>query len=161
MNYQQGHVQGASSIPKRPSQQSGQQLSNTTWPVVPPKRLMSLSTQDIDEPESPMVLATQDTDEPEPVEPLATQDIDELESPMTLATQDIDTPEPLVPLAMSETSQSYDVDKRSSLAEMATTRLEAAEYSEMHQSNTPLVWKKIKVSYTATVNVRRTKKRVF
>jgi hypothetical protein len=50
-------------------------------------------------------------------------------------------------------------DQRALFAEMATVRMNAAHLSDLSQSYTPLIWKKIKVPYTATVNVRRTKKR--
>jgi hypothetical protein len=159
VNYHQGHGQGGSSIPKRPTQQSGQQHSNTNWPVVPPQRLTSISTQDTDTPELLAPLATEDIDNPEAPTPLVMQDTDKPEPLAPLTSQDIDKLEPLVSPTMSDSAQSYDVDKRSSLEEMATTRLDAVRDMDIPQSNTPLVWKKIRVSYTATVNVRRVKKR--
>ena len=61
MNNQQEHVQGALSIPKRPSQLSEQQLSRPIRLAVPQKRLMSISKDCNEQPEQSTPLSTNDS----------------------------------------------------------------------------------------------------
>ena len=131
VNEQQGQIPKASSIPKRPSKLSEQQLSNQNRPTTPQKGLTSISNSNIEKIEQSPTLSMPSTEKPE-------------QSPT---------------LSRGDSIQSNELNKRSSLSEMATMRLDAARLPELPRSNTILVWKKVRVSYTATVNVRRGEKK--
>ena len=146
MNDSQEHVPGASSIPKRPSQPSGQPLSNAKRQAAPSNRLTSISRGNTEKPEQSSPLAKQSTDKPE--------------QPLPISKGNVVKPEQPSSHSMGVSMQSNEVEKRSSLAEMATMRLDAARLSGLPRTNTHLTWKKVRVSYSATVNVRRAKKRV-